>query len=177
LSANSEAEAVTAYLKRLQRILDCVSQDVVHVTPGGYQRLGQPHEAMLNRGKPTRLGRTPALLLNVALRYTIVREETNQRAWAIQTVGYIYSLRDDTDTEFLAYHWHPSDGSRVRHPHLHIRDGALSSASPLRRAHVATGMVALEDVIQTAIEEFGVPPRQRHQHDWRDVLVETRAAP
>lgn len=155
---------------------DCVSQDVVQVTPGGYHRLGQPHAVLINRGTPTRLGRTPALLLYIALRYTIVREVADQRDWTIKVVEYIYLLRDETDTEFLAYHWHPSDGSRVRHPHLHVRDGALSSASPRRRVHVATGMVTLDDVIQTAIDELDVQPRKRHQQDWRSVLAETKIA-
>ena len=114
--------------------------------------------------------------LSTALRYNIVREGADQRGWTIQIIEYIYSLRDESDTAFLANHWHPSDGNRVRHAHLHGRAGALSSASPLRRVHVATGMVALGDVLLTAIDEFGVQPRERHQHDWRYVLAETRAA-
>jgi len=110
------------------------------------------------------------------LRYSIIRASKPPGEWVIRPDEYIYSLRNEADDEFLAYHWHPTIGSRVRHPHLHIRDVALSADSPLRRVHVATGRVVLEDVIQTAIEELGVQPRKRHQQDWRRVLAGTRAA-
>ena len=65
--------------------------------------------------------------------------------------------------------------SRVTWPHLHVYDASIGPASLLSKAHLPTGRVALEDVIQLAIIEFGVQPRSRHNENWGDVLRETRA--
>ena len=51
----------------------------------------------------------------------------------------------------------------------------LSARTPaqavLSGAHLPTGYVALQDLIQLAIEEFAVTPRRR---DWARVLEKTR---
>jgi hypothetical protein len=65
----------------------------------------------------------------------------------------------------------PADGSPLDAPHLQVRD-PRAPRWPLRKAHLPTGRVALEDVVALAIE-LGAKPLRR---DWRTVLVQTRAA-
>lgn len=81
---------------------------------------------------------------------------------------------NESGQELLAYHWHPTAGSRVRAPHLHVRASLLPTDSVLQSAHLLTGYVVLEDVVQGLIEELSIRPRRRHHHDWSSILEQSR---
>jgi hypothetical protein len=108
------------------------------------------------------------------MQYDVRRAEGARGPWKVETRAYSYALCGVEGAELLAYHWHPEteeEGRRVREPHLHVRD-PRAPRWPLRKAHLPTGRVALEDVVVLAIE-LGAKPLRR---DWRVVLVRTRAA-
>jgi hypothetical protein len=117
--------------------------------------------------------------------YRIVRP-TERGPYKVQTAAYYYALEDQDGREILAYHWHPS---QPQYPHLHVGPGAVDSQwlaaverSPqtnalrpdLMGAHLPTGRIALEDVVELVLDQFQVAPkRARH---WRQTLTRSRAA-
>ena len=146
------------------------------VQRGGYHPIGQPHAATINDGIPVTIGREQRLQFAAFAQYRISERSGSPGHWGVQIVGYVFAFRNPSGAPLLAYHWHPDGGSRVTWPHLHISDPSLNPSSPLARAHLPTGTVALEDVIRLAITEFGVAPRPRHHDDWDVVLRETSAS-
>ena len=101
--------------------------------------------------------------------YSIIRDKTSQ-SFTAKTVYYAYGLEDSqTGHEIFAYHWHPKGPSRVRHPHLHLEQGALIGRPELSGRHLPTGHVALRDVLIFLIEEFSVKPGRK---DWKQTLEE-----
>jgi hypothetical protein len=83
---------------------------------------------------------------------------------------YAYKIDNwDDGDEIMAYHWHPDE--RIKYPHLHLSHGALIERHEIREAHVPTGRIAIEDVIQFLIESFGVIP---FNEEWKAVLSESR---
>lgn len=87
-------------------------------------------------------------------------------------IGYQYALLDAAEREILAYHWHPSGRSSILDPHLHLGPAGQIRQRDLASAHLPTGMISLPDIIQLAIESFGVVPRVE---SWREVVAEARA--
>jgi hypothetical protein len=81
--------------------------------------------------------------------------------WRTHTLRYGYSVFGDErgSDEWLAYHFHPSTG--VAHPHLHLNADALWAPKGLRKRHLPTGRVSLEDVVHVLVEDFGVSPRRK----------------
>jgi hypothetical protein len=87
-------------------------------------------------------------------------------------VGYAYAIWDAAEQEIFSYHWHPHGRSHVTNPHLHLGPAAQVKQRDLAAAHLPTGHVGLPDIIELAIESFGVVPRLK---SWRDVVAEARA--
>ena len=95
------------------------------------------------------------------------QDDASSGTWRTHTLRYGYTLfgsENDPD-EWLAYHYHPQTG--VAAPHLHINADASWARKGLRKKHLPTGRVALEDVIQVVVEEFGARPTRS---DWRKKL-------
>lgn len=74
----------------------------------------------------------------------------------LRTVGYSYQVLVSS-RPLLEFHYHPSGA--VKHCHVHVRADSKDWAS-LRKVHVATGRVALEDVLLMLIDDFELPPRK-----------------
>jgi hypothetical protein len=60
--------------------------------------------------------------------------------------------RRGQEERLFAYHWHPTGASPVTWPHLHV----LDPASALRKVHLPTGRISLEEVLRLAVVEFAV---------------------
>ena len=86
-------------------------------------------------------------------------------------MAYRYHLSLRNGPELLPFHWHPEDFNPVKIPHLHLSAGAQVRFLALAGAHIPTGLVTLQDVLQFAIEDLGVVPLRR---DWPEVLRQSR---
>jgi len=171
LADRRPAAAVRAFLDPLGRALSCVTDAVLRAT--SYEPVG-PHGLVLHGGLPVRL-RGARFALTVAMRYRVVPADGERGSWKVTITAYQYGLLDESTRELLAYHWHPGageEGRAVAFPHLHVRVLA-PAAGRLRRAHLPTGQVALEDVLRLLVRDLGVTPRRR---DWAAVLAKTRTA-
>jgi len=104
----------------------------------------------------------------IAQRYTLIQDNAPSM-WKVKTQSYAYALTDKQNQEILAYHWHPKTPPIF--PHFHLGAGASVGHSVLRKAHMPTWRVSLEDVIWMLINEFGVKPRRA---DWQTVLSRSR---
>lgn len=126
----------------------------------------------LNDAKPVALprikGGTQRISVSISMRYRIVRDPTPTRGpWKVSTSAWIYGLYEN-DRQMLAFHWHPESNSRVVTPHLHVHTSTL-----LRKRHVPTGRVLIEDVLALAVE-LGAAPRDAKA--WARVTQRNRAA-
>ncbi len=77
----------------------------------------------------------------------------------------------EAPTEQLSYHYHPAP--RAPEPHLHVSAEAdWVHHGALKKKHLPTGRVSVEDFIELLIVEFGVRHRRE---DWQEVLDKNRA--
>ena len=181
--ARTPFAAVSAYTARLQRLLSCVTSEVLVISRGGYQPADAPHQLMLGGGTPVRLRAEIGLFLSIRMFYRIVATRAARGPWQFETVAYYYWFDDADGREILAYHWHP-DVPGVVFPHLHVGHGAVSPDVLVRAqlsinhnalradfagAHLPTGRIALESVLWLAITQFGVRPLHP---DWEEILPE-----
>lgn len=104
--------------------------------------------------------------LHLAMKYEIVRvtdpEQHHLGPWKVKTRAYDYLLRDEQG-KAVAWHWHPGRDSGFQAPHMHVWRGPLS-----HKAHLASGRVAVEEVIRTCITDLGTPPVRT---DWDSTLM------
>lgn len=163
--SRTSAEAVRTYLAPLQRALSCLSDAVARV--GGYHPREDPQTLIVNNGQPVPLGRSPSpVFLRMRHTYRIVRTPIGDQ-WIVRPLSYIYSVRDESDREVFAYHWHPDESPDVVFPHLHMGFGVLFRGEGLWRKHMPTGHQTLMTVLRLTIRDFGVQPTRA---DWSDVL-------
>ena len=88
----------------------------------------------------------------------------------MKTEGYVYRLDDESGSEIMSYHWHPS--TLPTFPHLHLKRGSGVDRQELTRCHIPTGRIAIESVVEFLIRDFNVMPRYT---DWQDVIEENRS--
>jgi hypothetical protein len=88
----------------------------------------------------------------------------------VQTTYYRYAIEDENSEEIIGYHWHPHSVSRISFPHLHLGSGAKVGRAELEdaKAHLPTGRVGVEEVINLLIEHFEV---EAHKRDWKNLLM------
>lgn len=117
--------------------------------------------------------------LTVGIDYEIVRtDKTGSSKFKVATRGYKHQvvMHDEDMTEVVLFHWHPGKGEHGKpltvHPHIHIGPQLLDKDSSITsRAHIPSGRVAMEDVIEFLIRDCGVTPLR---DDWESVLSESR---
>jgi hypothetical protein len=89
-------------------------------------------------------------------------------------VAYDYTLLSvESGQEVLAYHWHPTGRSDITYPHLHLYGGVGALQPNIRKAHLPTGRIAVEDVLRLAITHLQVIPLRE---DWDDIITTTQNA-
>ena len=162
--------AVEAYVQPLREAISCLSHTAHFATAGGHYVSDKPHALTLVNGARLRLQGSDDtdLILSVSQQYEIVEHEVGFR---VHTLKYAYKIDNWHDGhEVMAYHWHPTE--QIKYPHLHLSYGARVGREDLLKAHVPTGRIALEDVIQFLIESFRVVPMKEQ---WEAVLDGSRA--
>jgi hypothetical protein len=131
--------------------------------------LNKVESLTLNRGTPSKLRSRPSVYLTVKMLYRVTEDEGERGPWKVKTAGYNYSIQDGSEKEILAYHWHPA--TKPSYPHLHVCPA--SGVNLLRKIHLPTARISVEDVLQLLIEQFKVKPIR---HDWEKVIKKTKAA-
>ena len=174
MAARTPAEAVNNFLDPLQRVISCVTQAQLNVKGGYYPTTDEPHALVLGNGLPQKLSGETDLSLVVKQFYYVIRVEDPDRGpWKVSTAEYNYNLRDTDNRVVLAFHWHPAERFKVRHPHLHLDQGARLGREDLHRTHIPTGRIFIEEVIRFIITELEV---ESLRDDWEKVLSEAEAA-
>lgn len=173
MAGKSPHEAVANFLHPLQSVIACFTNAVLDHR-GGYDA-GRQHVVLLHDDQPVALRGNTGLELYLAHRYEVIRTDDRERGpWKVRTLGYRYRLsRANDHAELFSYHWHPE--GRIKHPHLHIHPRTAVFADEFQRAHFQTGRIALEDLLELAVDAFGVLPLPARATDWQSTLNDSRA--
>ncbi len=126
------------------------------------------------RGPPaTPFRNRPDVTLDAALELEIIRNtktSTSAERYRLTTRQYIYTLRVEGRCH-VGWHWHPdveeNQPKAAIVPHLHVYEGDM------KRLHLTTGRVTIEDILLFAIHEFGLDPRDGERGI--QAIEETRA--
>ncbi|MGH3087360.1 MAG: hypothetical protein ACRDSJ_08585 [Rubrobacteraceae bacterium] len=127
---------------------------------------GSEHALILGGANPAKLPGTD-IALSIRLYVRISEHADGRSSWKAIAISYFHTVFDGSDREIIAYHWHPDWRSPITTPRLHLGAGANVGREELRKAHVPTGFIELEDVLLLAIREFGARPRR---DDWAMIL-------
>jgi hypothetical protein len=170
-SARREAEA--AFYETINRVLGCISGDGLFVIPdstGSTFALTFPR-----RRSELSVAGGNRLWLGVTHWYAVVEIEPGE--WRVRTDAYNYTVFDADEREALGYHYHPRGKGEepIPVPHLHVYQSGEMCGRFLPKVHLRTGRVALEDVVELLITDFGVEPRHERRDDWRQILATARA--
>jgi hypothetical protein len=158
LPGRSPHEALDNFLSPIQRAISCVSKDVVRHA-GDYE-LNTPCAIQVGKQGTIKL-KGGKLYLTVQLNYEIINDPDEQGGYKINTTAYSYSIRDRHENEILRYDWHPHI-EQIPYPHVHMED------STLKKHHLPTSRIALEQVLRLIITQFDVKPKRK---DWSAVLT------
>lgn len=168
MASRTPRDAVRLHLHQAQQVIGCVTSGVLRVT--GERGPTDRRVFSFPVGPADLTGVRLKLLVSQHFRTFELSATGGQHT--LIAVGYRYSFRDAAEREILSYHWHPHGRSRFTQPHLHLGKAAEVRQRDLASAHLPTGHVSLPDVVELAIEGFGVAPRIE---GWRDVVSEARA--
>lgn len=178
-----ERRVLNAYLSRVRQVIQCVAEAEIWASrnPAGVEHnlTLTPRGSQVENVVPLRLndGRR-RLTLGIYQQFVIQDAIDLAGAFRVETRRYMYELRDRSDREIFSYHWHPEGASPIQFPHFHV-DGAPpvmltpmpDETQPYRlaldKAHFATGIITLEEVVALLIRDFDVQPRRT---DWERVL-------
>lgn len=83
------------------------------------------------------------------------RVVTSEAGDRVTTVGYQYQVQRG-DVPLLEFHFHPGTGV----DHCHVHAVTETPAWPdFRKLHIPTGRIALEDVLELLVRDFGLAAR------------------
>ena len=166
MAARTPYEAAANYKDHIQLLVSCVTRSVVRVAGAIFEGAPRPYRLELNNSLPVPLGGGSNLMFKLQQFFRI---EGAGGEYRVNLVGYHYALHDDKRREILVYHWHPSGGSLVTTPHLHLEHGARVGYTLILGAHLPTGYVAVADLTRLLIRDLGVAPSRP---DWDSLLSE-----
>ena len=181
--ARRPADAVEQYRSVVQRILACVTEQVLTIrAPGGGNPYGPskfPRAMMLADGRNVSLRSPDHIQLRVLMRFELVDGKATGTGWTARTSEYAYTLLSRTESdvsELISYHWQPDVRPGVRIPHLHIGPAIAGSSMQIgtrtvNRIHFPTGIMSMASVVRLAIEELSVEPLRS---DWQSVLADNQ---
>ena len=173
MAGKNPYEAVDNFLHPLQSVFACFTQAVLDHR-GGYDPQKQ-HVVLLPDDAPIQLKGDTEIDLYFSHRYEVVQTDDRERGpWKVRSLGYRYRIDfRQGSAELVSYHWHP-DG-KWKFPHLHVHPETAIFAPNFRKAHFPTQRISIEDVLETAVREFGAKPLARREGDWERILREARA--
>jgi hypothetical protein len=161
LAGKTPYQAVRNFLDPLQRAVSCVYHAVIHHGGREYEVNTGPYALVI--GGVRRLKRNPPLTLDIRMQYKIVEASGDRGPYKVKITAYMYIVEDHRGHELFSYHWHP-DSPEVKFPHLHVEHPTL------KKAHLPTGRISLEEVLRLLITDFGVCPLKSNRDE---ILTET----
>lgn len=138
-----------AYVRPIQQSLSCITQSVLKSSGYGESN----HDDVLTfPGGAVPIG-------GDGLHFRFVQRFKLKK---VSTTYYSYAVEGEGAEEIIGYHWHPSSTSRISYPHLHLGNGAKVGRAELEsaKAHLPTGRVGIEEIVNLLIETFKVPTRR-----------------
>jgi len=162
MAGRTERAAVNNYLRPVQQVLSCVTNEVI-VAYGTHR--GEVHSATLARGGSTLLSGPNPIRLRLAQKYQVLKDKIFG-PYRVHCESYVYALEDNEYQEIISFHWHPGP-SGYKNPHIHLGAGAHIGLRQLEKAHIPSGRIAIEDVVLCAIRDFDVTPLRG---DWETVI-------
>jgi hypothetical protein len=157
LPGRSPHQAVDSFIRPIQLAISCVSNDVV--VHGGDYTLRKP--CGLQVGKQGTIKLRGGLYLKVQLNYEIINDSNVQGGYKVNTTAYSYAILDRHEKDLVRYDWHPNIDN-IPYPHIHVED------SKLKKHHLPTSRIALEQVLRLLITQCGVKAKKK---DWSAVLT------
>jgi hypothetical protein len=156
----------------VQQIIACVTDQLLYalanrIRPNHFDIVFLPPN---QSARLTLVSRSVQPLLSLRIDLSCQPQADARNTYVSDIAGYIFRIQSSSETELLAYHWHPDGLSRQRDHHLHVShhfDISSRGIPSLSGMHLPTGIVGLESIIQLLIEEFGVEPRR---DDWHKVV-------
>jgi hypothetical protein len=106
LPGRTPHEAVKNYSKPIQLAVFCIDLRVVSHASGA--NVGRPHVLKLSR--PAVLHGAD-LVLDISQGYEVVHFKSGNQKYKVATLNYSYVVADRTNSEVLAYQWHPAAGT------------------------------------------------------------------
>ena len=103
------------------------------------------------------------------MNYRIVEAPGEWGPFKVKTTAYQYAIDDEKEKELFAFQWHPD--SKIKFPHLHLGSSAKIAEKTLKKLHLPTGRIALEQVLRLAVEDLGIKPLNRR---WDAILSEAQ---
>jgi len=168
LAGKTSTQAVQNFLDPIRQAVSCITTHVV-IASGFESVSGRAHVITINDGDPIIFPSNKSVRFSFQMQYRIVQAEGERGPWKVVTAGYNYSVQDRLEKEFFAYHWHR--WVKPPFPHLHVCPG--SGVNNLRKVHLPTARISVEEILQLLIEQFRVKPIR---NDWEKVLKRTKAA-
>lgn len=165
MPGRTTGEAVEAYTEPIRQTLRCVTDSFIAYA--GIYPTGKINTLTFVNETIAPLHGTN-LGLHFSQRYDFFQDSAGDQLWKIQTRGYIYTVYDcqnDAPCEIVAYHWHPQ--SPITTPHVHFKSGGVH----IGRAHLPTGRISIESVVEFLIRDLGVKPKRQ---DWEDIVTRNR---
>ena len=165
MAGKTPRQAVENFLAPIRQAVSCITHSFV--ISGFDPDNSRPQVLTINNGDPVKLISTPTFYLTVQMQYRVVEAKGERGPWKVTTAGYNYSVQDRLEKELFAYHWHP--WMQPTYPHLHLCPA--SGVNILRKIHLPTARISIEDVLQLLIAQFKVKPIR---HDWKRVLKKSK---
>lgn len=141
----------------------------------GARQVGVPSSLTFRSDSPVPIPGT-GFFLTIGIEFEVYDTGAHGQArFRVKTRRYQHEILTEDFGEVVLFHWHPDEeaGQVVRlHPHIHIGPRLLVDDPAItRRAHVPSGRVSVEDVIDFAIRDLDATPRR---DDWESVINESR---
>lgn len=169
MPGRTRREALEFYGESIRETLGCITRSLVGFgggvsSVGGVGTLNFIPEPIVSLYKSD-------LALFFSQGYTCSQNSTDQ-LWRVRTTSYIYTVHDCRDDgnprEVFSYQWHPH--SAYVSPHFHFKKGETM----VTRAHLPTGRIAIEAIVECLLQDFGV---DSPQPDWKTILSRNRELP
>ena len=172
MAGKNPHEAVTNFLHPLQSVFACFT-DAVLDHRGGYDPRKQ-HVVLLPDDAPITLRSDSDIAFYFSHRYEVIQTDDRVRGpWKVRSLGYRYRIdHRPGNVELVSYHWHP-DG-KWKFPHLHVHPETQIFGANFAGAHLPTQRMAVEDVLETAVRDFGARPLAQREGDWQRILTAAR---
>jgi hypothetical protein len=145
------------------------------VTNSFLKASSEGNERVLLYEPPVKLKRKSGdpLYLSVVQTYLVSERDGEYKA---KTTSYSYSLwvkKDSSLHAVLEFHWHPGATANLKWPHVHVN--ANSAEGELKKKHIPTARVAIEDFLRFLIRDYGIVPIIPYQKA-KEILIKNKAA-